>query len=100
MTILLSHSMRDRPFQEYFCYTAKLPSELHTILPSPLSKLSRGRREGQKVGGGREWDLKSVIAPGICYCPVEMQFTLRDDMPASSHRAAQGRGGRGQNKTY
>lgn len=101
MSILLSHSMRDRPFQECFHYTVKMPSELHTILPSHLwSKLPRGRREGQKAGGWRAWDLKSATVPGICYCLVEMQLIFCHDKAASSHRAAQGRGGRGQNKTY
>lgn len=56
MTIVLSHSMRDRPFQKCFHYSAELPSALHPILPSPLSGLSyleAGTRDRRKVVGGR-----------------------------------------------
>lgn len=55
MNIALSHSMRDRPFQKCFHYTAELASELHPILPSPLSDLScleAGERDRRQVVGG------------------------------------------------
>lgn len=88
MTILLSHSIRQTiSSMVYFKNTH------HPPFPSLWSKLSRGRREGQKAGGGRTWDLKSATVPGICHCLVEMQPLLCHDKAASSHRAAQGEEG-------